>query len=102
MARTPFEAAQLDAQLTTAMRRFLASPDKGLRIDRTAGRITLSRIFEWFEEDFASQGGVVRAITPYAPEADRAWLERSGPAAALRYFDYDWSLNDSAATTPKG
>ena len=94
LRRTPFTAAGLDAELDDAMARFLASPEKGLRIDRIDSRITLSRIFDWFEEDFEARGGVLAVVTRHAPEADRDWLARNGARAELDWFDYDWSLNE--------
>lgn len=94
LRREPFTAAHLDAELDGAMRRWLASPTKGLRIDRDGGRVTVSRIFHWFAGDFDALGGVRAVVTRYAPEADRAWLQQHADDATLDYFDYDWSLND--------
>jgi hypothetical protein len=58
----------------------------------------LSRIFDWFEEDFAPFGGVRAYLGPRLPaDAARALAER-GDALPLRYFDYDWALNDLRAS----
>ena len=76
------------------MHRWLASPTKGLRVDRAANQITVSRIFDWFEEDFEPTGGVRAVISRYAPDSDRAWLAAHAGNASLDHFDYDWSLND--------
>jgi hypothetical protein len=93
LPREPLTAERLDAQLDTAMRRWMADPGKGLRIDRDARTIHLSKIFDWFEEDFAKAGGVVAFAARYAPESDREWLSTHGAAARLEYFDYDWAVN---------
>ena len=63
----------------------------------------LSRIFEWFGQDFAdaatfestgtSPAAVLRFIAPYLPEDARAPV-RSFDPAAVGYLDYDWTLND--------
>jgi hypothetical protein len=95
LRRSPWTANGLDAQLAEAMQRFLARPDKGLRIDEKLGSVTLSRIFEWFEDDFATNGGVIATAKRYAPPADRAWFEQN-PTQTVRYFEYDWNLNDLA------
>lgn len=92
LAREPFEAKRLEEQLDRAMRRFLASPDKGMRIDRAAGRIQLSAIFDWFEEDFEPAGGVLAYLKPYLSAGDRRWLGQSDPR--ITYLDYDWKLNE--------
>jgi hypothetical protein len=93
LRRAPFTAAEIDAQLDETVRRWLASPEKGLRIDRAGRRVYLSRIFDWFEDDFDARGGVLAFAATYAAEADRAWLERDGADAAVVFMHYDWTLN---------
>jgi len=94
LARTPFHANRLDQDLAKAMRTWLTSPTKGIRIDRKTNRITLSKIFDWFEEDFEAKGGVLEVITPNVRDEDASWLRDKGSAASIGYFGYDWSLND--------
>ena len=103
LARRPYEAARIDEQLSASLRRFLANPDKGLSIDEAQGRITLSKIFDWFAEDFEQEGGVLGYLTPYVPSVQREWFQRNARSARLDYFDYDWTLNDvqSRATGPR-
>lgn len=96
LRREPFTAGRVEAQLDDAMRRFLADPRKGLRVDAAHHALVLSRIFEWFEEDFAKAGGVRAFVRPYLSDAARADLDRAGADAAISYFDYDWALNDLA------
>jgi len=98
LPREPLVAARLDAQLDAALRAWLADPGKGLRIDRAAQTVQLSKIFDWFEEDFAKAGGVLAFVTRYAPEGDRAWLQAHGADARLDYFDYDWAVNALTST----
>lgn len=94
LARTPFRAATLDADLSAAMRSWLASREKGIAIDRENGVVRLSKVFDWFEADFESRGGVLPTIARYLEADDAAWLRGPGKDASIRYFDYDWSLND--------
>lgn len=94
LRRDPYAAAQIDAQLDEALRMWLSDPKKGLAIDRAGERIVLSRVFDWFEDDFDALGGVLATLATYAPEADRAWLSRRGAGARIDYFKYDWTLND--------
>jgi len=93
LPREPLAAARLDAQLDAAMRQWLADPGKGLRIDRAANTIHLSKIFDWFEGDFAKAGGVIAFVTHYAPDGDREWLRANGATARREFFDYDWAVN---------
>jgi hypothetical protein len=94
LRREPYLAERLDAQLADNMRAWLARPEKGLSIDRAGNALRISPIFDWFEADFATQGGVMAVVTRYAPEADHAWLAQHGTSARIGYFDYDWRLND--------
>lgn len=95
LMRTAFRADRLDEQLDAAMRRWLASPEKGVSIDRRAKTVFVSAIFDWFEEDFEAGGGVLATIARHVPEPDGAWLRGPGRNARVRHFDYDWTLNDA-------
>jgi len=94
LARRPFRAASLDADLSDSMRRWLGIREKGIAIDRRNRIVRLSRILEWFEEDFESGGGVLAAIAPFLEPDDASWIRSEGKGVSIRYFDYDWSLND--------
>ena len=78
------------------MRRFLADPDKGLRIERSEATVRLSRIFDWFSEDFAGGGGVIPSVTSYLTGEDRVWMQNHGSLADIEYMKYDWNLNDQS------
>ena len=93
LPRTPFVADELDAQLDAAARTWLASDRKGARLDRTARKLTLSAIFDWFEEDFESEGGVRSFVARYLEPADAAWLRAQGDSVSVDHFDYDWGVN---------
>jgi len=97
LPREPIRAERLDAQLDAAMRQWLADPGKGLRIDRSANTVWLSKIFDWFEEDFAKAGGVLAFVARFAPEPDREWLRAHAATAEIEYFDYDWKVNALAS-----
>ena len=85
-----YAAARLDAQLEEQARRFLG--------DRTrnryrAGRLEVSRIFDWYREDFAPRE---RYFARYA-----ALLGHPGGPAPVEFLDYDWSLNDFRSSSPR-
>lgn len=94
LARRPFRPQSLNADLDRAMRAWLASPAKGVAIDRSRKEVRVSKIFQWFEEDFAAKAGVRATIARYVPPADATWLRGPGRLAPFRYFEYDWTLND--------
>lgn len=95
LARTAFRAKTLDADLNAAMRRWLANPAKGVAIDRVEKRVRISAIFDWFEEDFEADGGVLETLARHVSEEEAAWLRGPGRKASIRYLDYDWNLNDA-------
>ncbi len=86
-----YTADRLDAQLDDQMKRFLENRGKGLQVDRGKGRVTLSKIFDWFEDDFKVKGGVLPFLSRYAPENDRAFLKKGD--VDVSYLDYNWDLN---------
>jgi hypothetical protein len=94
LRREPYRASRLDLQLDDSLRRWLADPRKGARIDRGKRTLFLSRIFDWFAEDFESRGGVLAFLRPYFPGPIRRFVEAQGDALRVRYLEYDWRLND--------
>ncbi len=96
LRREPWRAGELDAQLDDSLRRWLADPDKGLRVDRERGVLRLSKVFDWFEGDFAGRGGVLAFLEPSMPDAARGWLAAHQGRVEVAYLDYDWRLNDLA------
>lgn len=96
-----FVAERLDAQFDEQATRFLSDRTRN-RFNASNGALEVSKIFDWFGEDFglghrgvASLGAFlgrhaqVLADTP----ADRERV-RSGQVP-IRFLDYDWKLNDS-------
>ncbi len=93
----PYAAQRLDAQLDDATRKFLKNPTKGLLPGRNGQPTKVSRIFKWFDEDFAPVGGVAHFIRANVnPTLDGRVGELRD--SDLTYLDYDWSLNDAART----
>ena len=84
LSTEPFTAVKLDAQLNDQVNRFLANPAKGKQ--KTAKGILASKIFDWFEDDFKSSGGVAAFIHNYRPDTN-------GHASIIGYLPYNWKLN---------
>ena len=95
LPREPFLPATLDEQLDAAMREFV-SEERNCRIDRAAGTVTLSKIFDWFRKDFEDfpeplgQGGgeLLDYVNRYRePDA------QIPPGLKIKFAAYDKSLN---------
>jgi len=94
LRREPYTAERISAQFDDATQQFLANTRKGLAVDRARRRVRLSRIFDWFAEDFEAAGGPVVFAARYAPQNERNWLANPPDGLRIDYFDYDWALND--------
>jgi hypothetical protein len=87
-----YVAGLLDRQLEDQARRFLA--------DRTrnryaSGRLEVSKLFDWFREDF---GAREKFFARFATELADAPGDRQAVAdgkAPLAFLEYDWTLNDA-------
>jgi hypothetical protein len=79
----PYLAARLDEQLAEQTRRFLNNTGKGLRVEENT--IHVSKIFDWFEDDFKSQGGISAFIRRYKTGLPELILKTNLP--------YDWAVN---------
>jgi uncharacterized protein DUF547 len=88
-----YVASRLDQQLDEQVRIWLADPCRN-RFDRKAGRLHLSKIFDWFAKDFRRDGGSVQGwVAKYAPEKAATWL-KGAKEVRISYLDYSWKLND--------
>ena len=100
-------ATQLDSQLNDQQQVFFINNEKGVSIDIERKRVKVSKIFDWFAEDFVVEGndetlfskrknkqaGVLRYIVARMPETDRkAFLLLDD--FRFDYLDYDWELNE--------
>jgi hypothetical protein len=91
-------ATRLDAQLEGQARRFLSDRSRN-RYDARSGRLAVSRIFDWFAEDFEPRARYFAAYADLlADDAAGREAVRSG-RAALQFLDYDWALNDSPSSS---
>ena len=95
-----FVAQRLDDQLEDAMRRFLSDRTRN-RYDPRAGKLELSRIFDWYGKDFEKghkgfasvRGTAARYAGELADRAEDRAVVRA-QQAEVGFLDYDWSLND--------
>lgn len=88
MARA-WRAQSLEADLDEAARGYVNHP-RGVSVD-AQGRVSASRIYQWFAADFGGAGaGVLAHARRYASPALQARLAN---ATSISNYAYDWSLN---------
>jgi hypothetical protein len=94
-----FVADRLEAQLEEQARRFMADRTRN-RFVAERGRLEVSKIFDWFGEDFRlghrGIGSLDAFMARHAEQladapADRDRLRAGG--LAISFLDYDWKLN---------
>ena len=84
-----YVAARLERQLEEQALRFLSDRTRNRLRD---GRLEVSRIFDWFGEDFEPRE---RYFARYAGALGLP----PGASPPLAFLDYDWSLNDSPSSS---
>ncbi len=90
LARTAYTEESVTAQLEEETRKYLNS-ERGVRIDHTKNTIYVSRIFDWFGEDFIEKSGsILEFIRSYLKEENARFLDRQ---PKVDFLDYDWALN---------
>lgn len=88
---TAWTAEGLDAALDEAARRYVNHP-RGA--DVRGGRLYVSSIYDWFEEDFGdSEAGVIAHLRQYAASGLK---NRLVGIRDIEDDEYDWTLNDAA------
>lgn len=87
LAPFAYEGKLLDTQLNSQTKSFI---NKKENTYRKGNRLHISKIFDWYEDDFTS--GVLVFIKKYA-EGELATQISGTKELSLSYQPYDWSLN---------
>ena len=80
-----YDGETLDAQLTGQTKAFTLNP-LGVQISADGRTAKVSKIFQWYDDDFKDAGGTAAYINQARPGA-------IPPDAKIEYQKYDWSLN---------
>ncbi len=84
-----YTAGDVMVRLEEDARRFLTA-ERNVKVDPAKKTVTVSEIFKWFQSDF---GGSDKAVLQFlARYIKTARLDE--PGWKLKYFDYNWSIND--------
>jgi hypothetical protein len=99
LRRGAYTGANLEAALEEETRRFLRDPVRNV-IDPATSRLELSAIFDWFEDDFTTAAGSVRAFVAryLADPARRTFVVET--RTPVGHLPYDWTLNAQAGQRP--
>ena len=79
-----FTAENIDEKLEALMKKFINDTTKN---KISLNKIEVSKIFEWYQEDFTSKNSLVDYVNKYSNV-------KANDGAEVTYLDYDWTLND--------
>jgi len=85
--REAFSAGKLEEQLEKLAKGYVNS-EKGVRYSAESKTAQLSKIFDWYKDDFKGEGGPPAFINKRRATA-------IPNDAKISYQDYDWSLNEA-------
>jgi hypothetical protein len=80
-----YQADDLNGTLDARMKRFINDPAYN-KIDRQNKKLVLSKIFDWFADDFGGRNALPAYISKYAEGG-------SVEGFAVEFADFDWSVN---------
>ncbi len=86
-----YSGAHLERQLEEQAGRFLSDRSRNRFRD---GRLEVSRIFDWFGEDFEPRGAYFARYAGLLAEEGEARAKVA--TAPISFLEYDWGLNDAA------
>ena len=87
LGRQAFTAGNLDGQFESLAKGYVNS-DRGVRFNAANKTAELSKIFDWYKDDFKGDGGPVAFINKRRSAAIPA-------DAKISYQEYDWGLNEA-------
>jgi Protein of unknown function, DUF547 len=94
-----FAGARVGEQLDDQARRFLSDPRRGVQIETQANGVVIhvTKVMDWFAEDFKKWGGgQVAFIRKYLPADKQKLIDAAKGNVKLDFYSYDWTLNDAS------
>ncbi|MFV2082376.1 MAG: DUF547 domain-containing protein, partial [bacterium] len=87
-----YDQEHIEEQLDQAARSFINSSE--VMVLPEEGRVLLSEIFRWYQNDFGEKNGVLDFICSYlVDDFAREFIEGSIDTLKIEYLFYDWNLN---------
>lgn len=86
-----FDGGKLDRQLEEASADYIRP---NVRVERRGAVLFLPRLFRWFADDFGGESGILDfVVSRIEDEALVDMIDQRLGHVALRYPDFDWTLN---------
>jgi hypothetical protein len=82
---------KIQDQLDLAARNFINSD---LVINSDLKTISISKIFQWYQDDFGGVPGIISLLMKYINDHDtKRWLTNNQQSIKIQFHPYDWGLN---------
>ena len=82
---------KIQDQLDLAARNFINSDLVG---DPDLQKISISKIFRWYQNDFGGEPGLLMFLLKYINDQDtKRWISDNLSSIQIQYHSYDWRLN---------
>ena len=95
IANRPYTGETVEAMLDQAARAYV-NHSRGAEVKD--GKLSVSRIFDWYDADFGgNEAGVIAHLKRYA---DPGLKEQLAEINRIRRYGYDWALNDADEEAP--
>ncbi len=91
-----YVGSKIDAQLDDQARKFMTGP-YGAKFKKDGDKltVTVTKIMDWFKDDFEKWGGGrVKFLHKYVPADKQKMLDAAKGKVEFEFAPYDWALND--------
>lgn len=85
-----YEGGTLDKQLEKVTFDYINNPMLNYMEGDT---LYLGNVFDWYEDDFGGESGMLRFVQRYIRPEWKARIEKAGDDLKIRYIDHNWALN---------
>lgn len=99
LAPEAFQASTIDAQLEKGLKAFLSDATRNT-YDKKSGFLEVSKIFDWYKEDFEkgyqgfrSINDVMAKYAELLTDDKNAQTEIKNKKVKIKFLEYDWKLN---------
>jgi hypothetical protein len=86
-----YTGARLNEQLADQAR-YVHKHDRWVQFDAGSGRLSLTRLYEWYGDDFEQVAGSVVSYVAQYSKPLKAALD-AGRRPRVKWLEYDWRLN---------
>ncbi len=99
LAQEVYQASKLESQLANQTD-YVHLHSTWLQLDRQSKTIKLTKLYQWYGNDFEQYAGSVRKYVSEA-SGDFKSILQSGDEPSIEFLDYNWSLNDIRNKQPR-